>query len=72
LPAVSRRKPNRKNWVAPEVEEAGVALALAHPAWGQRRAATALAPRGLPLSAAGVRGVGERHGREKLHTRWRA
>ena len=52
---LSRRKPNFKNRVAPEVEEAVGAIALEQPAWGQLRAANALAQRGLPISAAGVR-----------------
>jgi hypothetical protein len=72
LQELSRRKPNFKNRVAPEVEEAVVAMALAQPAWGQLRAANALAPRGLPLSAAGVRCVWERHGLENLNKRLRA
>ena len=55
---LSRRKPNFKNRVAPEVEEAVVAIALEQPAWGQLRAANELAQRGIPISAAGVRCVG--------------
>ena len=34
LQEVSRRKPNIKNRVAPEIEEAVIALALEQPAWG--------------------------------------
>jgi transposase InsO family protein len=58
--------------VAPEVEEAGVALALEQPAWGQLRAAHALAQRGIPSSAAGVRCGWERNGVENLNKRLRA
>jgi hypothetical protein len=72
LPELSRRQPHVKNRVAPEVEDAGVALALAQPAWGQLRAANALAQRGMAISAAGVRGVWERQGLEKLNQRRRA
>src|SRR2546428_5883480 len=54
LQELSRRKPNFKNRVAPEVEEAVVAIALEQPAWGQLRAANALAERGIPISAAGA------------------
>jgi len=72
LQELSRRTPNFKHRVAPEVEEAVVARAWEHPAWGQLRAATALAQRGMPISAAGVRGVWERHDLENLHTRLRA
>lgn len=72
LSALRRRKPHFKNGVAPEVEEAVVAIALEQPAGGQRRAATALAQRGRPISAAGVRCVGERNGLETLNKRRRA
>jgi transposase len=72
LPELSRRKPNLKNRVAPEVEEAVCKIALAQPAWGQLRAANALAERGLLISAAGVRCVWERQGLENLNKRLRA
>src|SRR6266545_585969 len=72
LQELSRRKPNLKNRVAPEVEEAVVAIALEHPAWGQLRAANALAQRGIPTSAAGVRCVWERNNLENLNKRLRA
>jgi transposase InsO family protein len=68
----SRRNPNFKNRVAPEVEEAVVAIALEQPAWGQLRAANALAQRGIPISAAGVRCVWERNHLENLNKRLRA
>lgn len=55
LQELSRRKPNFKNRVVPEVEAAVEALALEQPAWGQVRAANELAQRGIPISAAGVR-----------------
>jgi hypothetical protein len=72
LQELSRRKPNFKNRVAPEVEDAVVAMALEHPAWGQLRAANEVAQRGLPISPAGVRGVWERHKLETLNKRLRA
>jgi hypothetical protein len=72
LQELSRRKPTFKNRVAPEVEEAVVASALEQPAWGQLRAAKALAQRGRPISAAGVQCVWERHGLENLNKRLRA
>jgi len=72
VPELSRRKPNFKNRVVPEVEDAVVALALEQPAWGQVRAANELAQRGSPISAAGVRCVWQRQGLENLHKRLRA
>lgn len=58
----SRRKPCIKNRVAPEVEEAVVALALEYPAYGQVRAANELRRRGTLISAGGVRSIWMRHG----------
>jgi transposase InsO family protein len=72
LQELSRRKPNLKNRVAPEGEEAVVAIALEQPAWGQLRAANELAKRGLAISPAGVRCVWERHKLENLNKRLRA
>lgn len=72
MPELSRRKPNFKTRVAPEGEDAGVAMALAQPAWGQLRAAKAVAQRGIPISAAGVRCVGERPDLANLTKRVRA
>jgi transposase InsO family protein len=72
LQELSRRKPNVKNRVAPEIEEAVVAIALEQPAWGQRRAANELAQRGVGISAAGVRCVWERHNLENLNKRLKA
>jgi transposase InsO family protein len=72
LQELSRRAPNLKNRVAPEVEEAVAALALEQPAWGQLRAANELAKRGMPISPAGVRCVWKRQGLENLNKRLRA
>lgn len=68
----SRRKPNFTNRVAPEVEDGVVGRALEQPAWGQLRVAKALAQRGIPISAAGGRCVGERNHLENLNKRLRA
>ena len=72
LQELSRRQPNFKNRVVPEVEAAVEALALEQPAWGQLRAANELTQRGIPISAAGVRCVWKRQGLENLNKRLRA
>jgi winged helix-turn helix protein len=61
LREVTRRKPNLRNRVGSEVEEAIVALALEEPAWGQHRVASELAKQGRAISAAGVPCVWLRH-----------
>ena len=68
----SRRKPLRKNRVAPEIEDAVVRLAFAQPTWGQVRVAKKLAKRGLKISPAGVRCVRLRHGLETTTKRCEA
>jgi transposase InsO family protein len=68
----SRRQPNRKNRVAPEVEEAIVTLALEEPAWGQTRTSNELHKRGILISPAGVRSVWLRHDLEVMKKRLRA
>jgi transposase InsO family protein len=65
LQALTRRKPILRNRVAPEIEDAAVALALDQPAWGQLRVANELAKQGHRISQAGVRCVWQRH---DLHT----
>ena len=65
LREISRRKPNLKNRIGPELEARLVALAIEQPAWGQLRVANELAKEGIRISATGVRGVWSRH---DLHT----
>jgi transposase InsO family protein len=72
LAEITRRKPNLKNRVAPEVEETIVELALQFQAYGQVRAANELAKRGTRMSPAGLRGVWLRHDLETMKKRLKA
>jgi transposase InsO family protein len=72
LREVSRRKPNRKNRVPEDVEQAIVEIALEFPAFGQVRIASKLAERGMTVSPAGVRCVWQRHDLETMKKRLRA
>ena len=67
-----RRKPNAKNRVPEEVEEAVLNLALEEPSLGQRRASDTLRQEGIFISAAGVRCVWLRHGLETFQKRLKA
>lgn len=72
LMELSKRRPNIKNRVAPEIEEAVIELAYEQPAWGQVRVANELAKRGLRISPAGVRGVWGRHDLRSMKDRLKA
>ena len=61
LVEASRRKPNLRNRIAAEIEEAVVALALEEPALGQLRVSNELRKRGHHISPAGFRCVWLRH-----------
>jgi transposase InsO family protein len=62
LKEISRRKPNLRNRVPEEIEEAVIALAIDYPAFGQVRAAAKLLEiNGYRLSPAGIRGIWARH-----------
>jgi len=61
LQEISRKKAVLKNRVAPELEQAVVALAVEQPAFGQVRAANELKQRGTFISPGGVRCVWKRH-----------
>lgn len=58
----SRRKPNLKNRVEKEVEDAVVAFAISHPAHGQTRTSNELRKKGIFVSPSGVRSIWVRHG----------
>ena len=58
----SRRKPNLKNRVEKEVEDAVVAFATSYPAHGQTRTSNELRKKGIFVSPSGVRSIWVRHG----------
>ena len=72
LMEIGREKPLLKNWVAPEVEEPMVALAVEQPAWGQLRVANALRGCGISMWSAGVRTIWQRHDLENMKKRVKA
>jgi transposase InsO family protein len=72
LQEISRRKPNIRNRVAPEVESLVVEMALEFPAFGQVRMANELLKRNVSLSPAGVRGIWTRNGLETMGKRLKA
>ncbi len=69
LQEISRRKGNRKNRVAPEVEQAVVDFALEQPAYGQVRVSNELKKRGTFVSPGGVRSIWLRHDLESFKKR---
>ncbi len=65
----NRCKPNPRNRVPKEIEDAVVSVAEEQPAYGQVRAANELRRRGITISPAGVRCVWVRHGLETFKKR---
>jgi transposase InsO family protein len=65
----TRRKPNLKNRVAPEIEQAVVEMAIEQPAYGQVRASNELRKRGILVSPGGVRNIWQRHELETFKKR---
>ena len=69
LKEVNRRKPNLRNRVPEEVEQAVLEFALENPAYGQKRASDTLRQQGTFISPAGVRCVWLRHNLETFQKR---
>jgi transposase InsO family protein len=72
LAEITKQKPNLKNRVAPEIEEAVVAIAIEEPAFGQTRASNELKKRGIVISPFGVRSVWVRHDLRTMKDRLKA
>ncbi|EKO17504.1 DNA-binding helix-turn-helix protein [Leptospira kirschneri str. H1] len=69
LQDLSRRKPNPKNRIEPEKEEAVKKMAIDFPAYGQQRASNELKKQGIIVAPATVRSVWVRHDLETFQKR---
>lgn len=72
LQEISRRKPNLKNRIDPEIEKAVVAFAIEKPAFGQLRVSNELKKRGVSVSPATVRNAWMRNDLETFQKRLKA
>ena len=72
LQEVSRKRPNLKNRVPKEVEEAVIAFAIEYPAYGQVRASNELKKRGTFISPGGVRNIWLRNNLQTMKLRLKA
>jgi transposase InsO family protein len=72
LKEVSRRKPNYKNRIEPQIEQVVVQMAVSHPALGQLRVSNELKKQGVFISPCGVRCVWQRHDLETFSKRLKA
>jgi len=68
----NRRKPNIRNRVSEDVEQAVIDLAFENPSSGQKRASDTLRQRGIFISPAGVRCVWLRHDIQTFQKRLKA
>jgi transposase InsO family protein len=69
---LTRRKPNLKNRIPEDVEQAVIEFAIEKPAHGQVRVSNELKKRGLSISPGGVRQVWLRHDMESFKKRLKA
>lgn len=69
LQEISRRKPNLKNRVEPEIEQAVLEFATEQPAYGQLRVSNELKKRAISVSAATVRNIWMRNNLETFKKR---
>lgn len=72
LQEISRKKPNLKNRIDPEIERAVVEYAIEQPAHGQVRVSNQLKLRAVSVSPATVRNVWKRHDLETFQKRLKA
>ena len=72
LKEITRSKPNLKNRVSPDIEEAVKRIAIDFPAFGQQRASNELKKTGIFLSPAGIRGIWQRNDLETFPKRLKA
>lgn len=72
LAEICRKKPNIRNRIDPQIEEAVCAIAIENPALGQLRVSNELKKKGLYISPAGVRCVWLRNDLETFHKRLKA
>lgn len=72
LQEISRKKPNFKNRIARELEDAVLSYAIDYPAYGQLRASNELKKKGIFISPGGVRSIWLRHNLQSMKLRLKA